>query len=211
MCLWCASLAQTQDTGKRQMYFTVLYLCILNAWTKGPGSTGLNICTGVFQQGPHQADSIKLVNDSVGKERQKSSVRGESREEGKKRKERRSKKEKSVVISIRSFITHNFLLERFKSATFLIMFVSQGSGCISLASSSAQLQPSRIKASIDFSIGLSSQLAFSPAQFLSQPETHPLSAHSNHSPWKSLANARARGQLAYICVQCFIHGFINRN
>lgn len=63
-----------------------MYLCILNTWTKGPGSAGLNICTGVFQQGPHQADSIKLVNDSVG--RQRNGVRREFREEVGKKGER---------------------------------------------------------------------------------------------------------------------------
>lgn len=43
----------------------ILYLCSLNAWTESPCSTGLHLLTGVFQQGPQQADSFQLVNDSV--------------------------------------------------------------------------------------------------------------------------------------------------
>lgn len=56
----------------------ILYLCSLNAWTESPCGTGLHLLTGVFQQGPKQADSFELVNDSVREQNKKQKLESDA-------------------------------------------------------------------------------------------------------------------------------------
>lgn len=88
---------------------------------------------------------------------------------------------KKCVISIRSFIKHQFLLERFKSVTEHVWF-----------SELWLYQPSQQQA-IDFSIGSSPQLAFGLAQFLSRHETYPQVCSLRSLSTGNLGHRRARG------------------
>lgn len=62
MCFACAS--------------PLLYLCVFNARTEGQGRAGLHAWTRVLQQRPHQANSITLVDDSVGRRERRGASEG---------------------------------------------------------------------------------------------------------------------------------------